>query len=88
MPGHSEHTIELQKHATKVPGMAEGEWTGLEDKVGELIDLCAVLAKENRALRAQQQTWTTARAKLIEKNELAKSRVESMIVRLKALEQD
>ncbi|MFP6834593.1 MAG: TIGR02449 family protein [Pseudomonadales bacterium] len=68
--------------------MAEGEWTGLEDKVDELIDLCGVLTKENLALRAQQQTWTTARAKLIEKNELAKSRVESMIVRLKALEQD
>ena len=28
------------------------------------------------------------RAKLIEKNELAKSRVESMIVRLKSLEQE
>jgi cell division protein ZapB len=68
--------------------MAEGEWTGLEDKVDELIDLCGVLTKENLALRAQQQTWATARAKLIEKNELAKSRVESMIVRLKALEQD
>jgi cell division protein ZapB len=47
-----------------------------------------VLARENRALRAQQQNWTTERAKLIEKNELAKSRVESMITRLKALEQD
>ena len=65
-----------------------GEWTGLENKVGELIELCGVLTKENRALRAQQQNWTTERAKLIEKNELAKSRVESMIVRLKALEQD
>ena len=41
-----------------------------------------------RALRAQQQNWTTERAKLIEKNELAKSRVESMIVRLKSLEQE
>jgi cell division protein ZapB len=88
MPGHCEQTVELQKRATKVSAMAEGEWTGLEDNVDELIDLCAVLTKENRALRAQQQTWTTARAKLIEKNELAKSRVESMIVRLKALEQD
>ncbi len=68
--------------------MAEREWTGLESKVGELIELCGVLTKENRALRAQQHNWTTARAKLIEKNELAKSRVESMIVRLKAFEQD
>lgn len=64
------------------------EWAALDRKVTELIELCAVLSRENRALRAQQQNWTTERAKLIEKNELAKSRVESMIVRLKALEQD
>ena len=64
------------------------EWTAHQQKVEELIELCGVLSKENRALRTQQQNWTTQRAKLIEKNELAKSRVESMIVRLKALEQD
>ena len=69
-------------------GMANTEWTALESKVDELIELCGVLTKENRALRAQQQNWTTERAKLIEKNELAKARVESMITRLKALEQD
>jgi cell division protein ZapB len=68
--------------------MAGDDWTALENKVEELIELCDVLTRENRALRAQQQNWTTERAKLIEKNELAKSRVESMITRLKALEQD
>ncbi|MCZ6617763.1 MAG: TIGR02449 family protein [Gammaproteobacteria bacterium] len=68
--------------------MATLEWTALEQKVEELIELCGVLSNENRALRTQQQNWTTQRAKLIEKNELAKSRVESMIVRLKTLEQD
>ena len=68
--------------------MAGDDWNALEKKVEELIELCSVLTRENRALRAQQQNWTTERAKLIEKNELAKSRVESMITRLKALEQD
>ncbi len=68
--------------------MAGDEWNSLEQKVDELIELCTVLTKENRALRAQQQNWTTERAKLIEKNELAKSRVEAMITRLKALEND
>lgn len=68
--------------------MPGDDWKALESKIDELIDLCGVLTKENRALRAQQQNWTTERAKLIEKNELAKSRVESMITRLKALEQD
>ncbi len=68
--------------------MSVDEWAELEEKVEELIDLCSVLSKENRALRKQQKNWTTERAKLIEKNELAKSRVESMITRLKTLEQD
>ncbi|MCZ6658930.1 MAG: TIGR02449 family protein [Gammaproteobacteria bacterium] len=68
--------------------MTSSEWATLEDRVDELIDLTNVLARENKALRTQQQNWTTERAKLIEKNELAKSRVESMITRLKALEQD
>ncbi len=68
--------------------MTSSAWATLEDRVDELIDLTNVLARENKALRTQQQNWTTERAKLIEKNELAKSRVESMITRLKALEQD
>ena len=68
--------------------MAGDDWAALEQRVEELIELCGVLTRENRALRAQQQNWTTERAKLIEKNELAKSRVESMIVRLKSLEQE
>lgn len=60
----------------------------LEQQLDELLVLTQVLSKENKALRAQQQTWSTERAKLIEKNELAKNRVEAMITRLKALERD
>jgi cell division protein ZapB len=60
----------------------------LERKVNELIELCSTLARENRALRAQQHNWSTERARLIEKNELAKSKVEAMISRLKSLEHD
>ncbi len=60
----------------------------LERRVGELIALTEQLATENRALRTQQENWSVERAKLIEKNELAKSRVESMIGRLRALEKE
>lgn len=60
----------------------------LEKQLDELLVLTQVLAKENKALRAQQKTWSTERAKLIEKNELAKHKVEAMIGRLKALEND
>lgn len=58
----------------------------LEDRIDALIELCEALAVENRALREKQDSLTADRAKLIEKNELAKTRVESMINRLKALE--
>ena len=60
----------------------------LEQQVDELVVLTQVLSKENKALRAQQKSWSTERAKLIEKNEMAKHRVEAMITRLKALERD
>ena len=39
-------------------------------------------------LLAQEKTWREERAHLIEKNEIARRKVESMISRLKALEQD
>ena len=68
--------------------MSATEMNTLVQRVDELIELCSVLSRENKALRTQQRNWTTERAKLIEKNELAKSRVESMITRLKALEQE
>ena len=60
----------------------------LEQQVDELVVITQVLAKENKALRTQQKNWSTERAKLIEKNELAKHRVEAMITRLKTLDRD
>ena len=66
----------------------ESGWSALESRVETLIELNLKLARENQALRLQQKNWTAERASLIEKNELAKSRVEAMIGRLKGLEQD
>ncbi len=85
---HSWRNLGERLSCLQVVAMSEGQWMALEKKVEELIELTSTLSKENHALRAQQRNWTTERAKLIEKNELAKSRVESMITRLKALEQD
>ena len=64
------------------------ELNRLERQVDNLIAPVHLLGNENKALRTQQSNWTIERAKLIEKNELAKNRVESMIGRLKALEKD
>ena len=65
--------------------MAINDLEALEEKVDELIALCEVLVEENQVLKTRQQSWTTERAKLVEKNERVKTRVESMIARLKAL---
>jgi len=58
----------------------------LDSKLTELMELCSKLKLENRSLRNQQQTLVEERAKLIEKNELARTKVESMITRLKSME--
>jgi cell division protein ZapB len=58
----------------------------LERQVGELIRTCRQLREENASLRARQEHLVTERAELIEKTELARSRVESMITRLKSME--
>jgi cell division protein ZapB len=68
--------------------MPQSDLDALESRIEDLIRLCETLGRENRALKTQQHSWTAERAKLLEKNELAKSKVESMISRLKSLEQD
>lgn len=60
----------------------------LEFRVDELIQLCHQLKNENQALREQQSLLMAERAHLMEKNELARSRIEAMIMRLKSMEQD
>ena len=60
----------------------------LEAKIDELINLCDELEKHNLELRSDQQNWAQERARLVEKNELARTKVEAMIVKLKNLEKD
>ena len=58
----------------------------LENRVDELIKTVGDLKTENTALRSQQDALINERAILIEKTEQARSRIESMISRLKAME--
>jgi cell division protein ZapB len=60
--------------------------SALERQVDELIQVCNRLREENTWLRARQATLADDRAQLVEKTELARSRVESMISRLKSME--
>jgi cell division protein ZapB len=55
-------------------------------QVDRLLELCHRLAEENRSLRASQEQLSAERANLLAKNEQARSRVEAMIARLRALE--
>jgi cell division protein ZapB len=58
----------------------------LEVRVDELIRTISQLKTENSALRHQQENLVTERAQLIEKTEQARTRIESMISRLRAME--
>ncbi|AGY92777.1 hypothetical protein SPICUR_09280 [Spiribacter curvatus] len=60
----------------------------LEQRVERLIKLCEQLRDENRVLLRTQESLNAERAALREKNDTARTRIEAMISRLKALEQD
>ena len=62
--------------------------TTLEAKIDELIAVCDEFERKHAVLNADRDKWLHERTRLLEKNELAKSKVEAMIMRLKALEQD
>ena len=68
--------------------MTRLEIKDLENKIDELILLCDVLEKKQTTMDADKESWLVERTRLLEKNELAKSKVEAMIMRLKALEQE
>jgi len=68
--------------------MAESEISKLEQRIDELIELCDQLSSENTLLRERQNVLVDERARLIEKAEQARVRVETMLVRLKAMENE
>ena len=59
----------------------------LEQRIDSLLSLLVRMRQENHSLRASQESLVAERANLVAKNERARSRVEAMINRLKALEQ-
>lgn len=65
---------------------ADMDLQALEVRVEELIRACSYLKDENKSLRMRQDNLVAERAALIEKTELARTRVEAMITRLKSME--
>lgn len=58
----------------------------LEAKVDELVELCESLANENRALRERNRAWAIEKSNLVERNELARSKIDALIDRLKSMD--
>ena len=68
--------------------MDELDLKKLETRVDELIKAVERLQQENKTLRDSQTHLMTERTDLIEKTEMARTKVETMIKRLKALENE
>lgn len=75
--------MEIQNAKTAL----ENDLVSLERWLDELIHTVERLKDENRSLRQQQQSLAAERAGLIQKNELARNRIEAMISQLKSMEQ-
>ena len=60
--------------------------TKLEEQVGELLELCQRLGKDNGELRTQIQQLASERSNLVEQKEKVRVQVESMITRLRSME--
>lgn len=66
--------------------MLDNEIKILSARIDSLTELSSRLMAENQKLRAQESALLAERDELQRKNELAKARVEAIILRLKALE--
>jgi len=60
----------------------------LEQQVDELLRASRRAREENRLLKSQQTAWLAERAQLVEKTELARSRIDKMVERLKQLDDE
>ncbi len=78
----------IAEMAENVTAKFEQELKRLEQRVDALVTVCDTLQDENRTLKQRQDTLTAERATLLQKNEQVRARVEAMIGRLKAMEQN
>lgn len=60
----------------------------LEIQLDQLLRASRRQREENLLLRSQQAAWLSERAQLIEKTEVARSRIEKMVSRLKQLDEE
>ncbi|MGA9470494.1 MAG: TIGR02449 family protein [Candidatus Macondimonas sp.] len=66
--------------------MSQSVFDRLESQVLALVQQMETLRRENAGLRLRLDQLATERANLMQKNELARSRIEAIVNRLKAME--
>jgi cell division protein ZapB len=62
------------------------ELKDFEDKLDQFIDKYHTIKNENSSLKIKQETLAQEKAQLLKKTTLARTQVEAMITRLKAME--
>ena len=68
--------------------MEKAELQQLEQQVDDLLHVSRRMRDENMLLKSQQSAWLAERAKLVERTELARSRIDKMVERLKQLDSE
>jgi len=67
--------------------MSETDIANLESRIDELITVCEQLKSENTALREREGILVEEKEQLIKKADKARTRVEGILTRLRAMEQ-
>ncbi|PHS70633.1 MAG: TIGR02449 family protein [Methylophaga sp.] len=68
--------------------MEKDEIQQLEQQIDELLRSSRRIREENMLLRTQQAAWLTERAQLVERTDMARTRIEKMVTRLKELDDE
>ncbi|MDA0687289.1 MAG: cell division protein ZapB [Proteobacteria bacterium] len=66
--------------------MSDDSFQNLSSKVDDLIDLCAEMKRENQILKANESSLKSEHQKMVERNQEAKSKLQSVLERLKAMD--
>lgn len=68
--------------------MPDSQFNALEQKIDDLINLCSELNQENVGLKADASALQSEKQDLASRNLSARSKLETLLNRLKAMEPD
>ena len=85
--GRQAYSLSLILAQIEVVFMEKDAIQQLELQVDELLRASRRIREENSLLKTQQSVWLSERAQLVEKTELARTRIDSMVNRLKELDE-